>query len=53
MVPLCRVAPPSEYERWIRVSRPTVVHDLVRNSGSLDAIGTLGGLLRIGALEYA
>jgi hypothetical protein len=48
--PLCRIASHPEYEIWTRLTRPAAVHTLVRNGGSLDAIGTL---LRIGALEYA
>ncbi|HWS62711.1 MAG TPA: hypothetical protein VN325_08145 [Steroidobacteraceae bacterium] len=47
--PLCRIASRAEYEIWTRLTRPTAVHTLVRNGGSLDVIGTL---LRIGALEY-
>jgi hypothetical protein len=48
--PLCRIASRAEYEIWTRLTRPTAVHALVRNGGSLDVIGTL---LRICALEYA
>jgi hypothetical protein len=48
--PPCRIASHAEYEIWTRLTRPTAVHTLVRNGGSLDVIGTL---LRIGALEYA
>jgi hypothetical protein len=48
--PLCRIASNAEYEIWTRLTRPTAMHSLVRNGGSLDVIGTL---LRIGALEYS
>jgi hypothetical protein len=53
MQPLCRVASHLEHEIWTRLIRPAAVHTLVGNGASLDAIGTIGTLLRIGALEYA
>jgi len=53
MQPLCRVASPLEHEIWTRLFRPAAVHSLVRIGGSLDVVGTVGILLRIGALEYA
>ena len=48
--PLCRIASHHEQEIWSRLTHATAVHALVRNNGSIIAVGTM---LQIGALEYA
>jgi hypothetical protein len=48
--PLCRMASPTEYEIWSRLTQPAAVHVLVRSGAPIEAIEAM---LRIGALEYA